>query len=517
MTPEELIGSRLVFGIPGTQVTPEIVRHFKETYAGGLILYRINFESPDQLRKLISDLENALQRRLLVCADHEGGRVIMFQDGVTVFPSAQAIGQTGNTQFARRQGEQEGRELRRLGIDVNFAPVLDVLTEAYSPNIGIRAFGKEPELVAKMGAARIAAMQVEGVSACAKHFPGLGPATLDPHLKLPTIQITWEELERVHLIPFYRAMRTAVHSIMTSHPLYPQLEPNPRTPATFSRRIVYEFLRQKTGYKGAIFSDDLEMGAITELCPIGEAAVQTAQAGHDMILACHDLTAQRKVFEGLLDAYKSKRLATKELEESVQRVQNLQSKRSERFAPLPGTPARAQREQEEARALVAEIGTNAATVLRPGPGLSPSASTTVIAPRTSDFAARIMIEKEMLNERTFLQERLRPFGLNPSITLVGVETSDEEIQAAATAAAGTEQTLLLLFDAHIYPGQKKLLESIQQAAKRIVVILLRDVYDVEFVKPDTLCATAYGFRVCDIDAALKKVFLEVPSPLVGEG
>src|ERR1700691_2706211 len=113
---EELIGSRLVFGIPGTVITPEIVRHFKETHAGGLILYRINFESPDQVRKLILDLENALERKLLVCVDHEGGRVIMFRDGVTVFPSSQAIGQTGNTQFARQQGEQEGKELRRLGM-----------------------------------------------------------------------------------------------------------------------------------------------------------------------------------------------------------------------------------------------------------------------------------------------------------------------------------------------------------------------------------------------------------------
>src|SRR5579859_3289154 len=129
MTLQELIGLQLVFGIPGTTLTPEIVQHFKDTHCGGLILYRINFESPDQLRKLISDLENALGRRLLVTADMEGGRVIMFREGVTIFPSNQAFGQTGNTQYARQQGEQEGRELRRLGIDVNFAPVLDVLTE----------------------------------------------------------------------------------------------------------------------------------------------------------------------------------------------------------------------------------------------------------------------------------------------------------------------------------------------------------------------------------------------------
>src|SRR5882672_5817611 len=172
MTFEELIGRRLVFGIPGTRITDEIIRHFKDTQAAGLILYRINFESPDQTRKLISDLENALERKLLVCTDHEGGRVIMFRDGVTIFPSGQAIGKTGNTVFARQQGEQEGKELRRLGIDVNFAPVLDVLTEVYSPKTGSRSNGADPAFAAKMGAARLSAMQVEGLSACAKHFPG---------------------------------------------------------------------------------------------------------------------------------------------------------------------------------------------------------------------------------------------------------------------------------------------------------------------------------------------------------
>ena len=153
---EEYMGQKLVIGIPGTRMTPEIVRHFQELQAGGLILYRINFESPRQLQTLITDLEEALGRRLLVMADHEGGRVIMFREGITVFPDNLAVGQTGNVDYARQQGEIEARELRRLGMDVNLGPVLDVLTEAYSPNIGIRAYGRDPGLVAAMGAARLA-------------------------------------------------------------------------------------------------------------------------------------------------------------------------------------------------------------------------------------------------------------------------------------------------------------------------------------------------------------------------
>src|SRR5512147_2694051 len=115
----ELVGQRLVIGIPGTEITPEIVRHFQELQAGGLILYRINFVSPRQLKKLLADLEEALGRRLLVLADHEGGRVIMFRDGITVFPDNLALGTAGKVDYAGQQGEIEARELRRLGLDVN--------------------------------------------------------------------------------------------------------------------------------------------------------------------------------------------------------------------------------------------------------------------------------------------------------------------------------------------------------------------------------------------------------------
>ena len=197
----------MVIGIPGTRITPEIVRHFDELHAGGLILYRRNFDSPVQIKKLIADLEEALGRKLLVTTDHEGGRVIMFRDGITVFPDNMALGGAGNIGYARQQGEIEAKELRRLGIDVNLAPVLDVLTEAYSPNIGIRSYGQDWRLVARMGAARIAAMQQGGLSACAKHFPGKGHAPVDAHLGLPVIRSTWKEMEAVHLQPFVAAIQ----------------------------------------------------------------------------------------------------------------------------------------------------------------------------------------------------------------------------------------------------------------------------------------------------------------------
>lgn len=505
---EERIGAQLIFGIPGTTITPEIIQHFKDTHAGGLILYRINYESAEQTRKLIGDLETALGRKLLVCVDHEGGRVVMFGEGATIFPSAQAFGKTGNTQLVRHQGEQEARELRRLGVDVNFAPVVDVLTETWSSNIGIRAYGKDPDLVAKMGAARISALQVEGVSAVAKHFPGLGPASLDPHLNLPTIRMTWDDWDKIHGVPFMRAMRTAVQGIMTSHPLYPDLDPTPQTPATFSRKIVYENLRQRIGYKGVIFSDDLEMGALKDICPVGEAAVRAAAAGHDALLVCHDLKAQRDAYDALVSAHKSGRLSEKELNDSVQRIESLKARRSERFAPQPATALRAEKEAADTKALVQQICDLSVTVLKNGPALTPSAPTAVIFPRLSDMAPKILVEPALLDEKTFLQQRLSGLGVsNTTVHLVGLEASPEDIAAAAALAREQEQTLLFVFDAHLHAGTKALLEHVQAAAKRLTVVLLRDVYDVEFVRDNVQCLTNYGFRVCDIEAVLRKVTL----------
>lgn len=502
---EEHAGAQLVFGMTGTTLTPDLIHHFKSTHAGGLILFRRNFESPDQLRRLISDFDQALGRRLLVCTDHEGGRVIMFAGGVTVFPSPQALGRTGQPPLARRQGEIEGRELRRLGIDVSFAPVLDVLTPAWSPNIGIRAYGSDPALVAAMGAARISALQVQGVSACAKHFPGLGAATRDPHVNLPTIPLSWDDMEKIHLVPFWRAMRTGVHSIMTSHPLYPALDPAPNTPATFSRVIVHDFLRKMAGYKGVIFSDDLEMGAITELCPIGEAAVKAVAAGHDMVLVCHSIDAQRSAFEALAAAYRDGRLDSAELDASRRRIQTLMEMRSERFSPAPDSEARRLKEQEDAGALVAEITRESVTMLRHGPALRKGPITAVIAPRLSQDARRIFFEEPLLEEAGFYKSQLKRSGLSGAVLTVGIDASDAEIQAAAVAAGGAEQTLLFLYDAHLIPAQKRLLDAVQANARHLVVVLLRDVYDAEWVNDHVLCLTNFGYRVCDLEAVFQKL------------
>src|SRR5215472_6031005 len=387
-TLEDLVGQRLMFGLPGPDVTDADLRLFDETGAGGLILYRRNFEAPERLLAMLDRLESALGRRLLVATDHEGGRIIMLGSGVTIFPDNLAAGTAGDLRMVKRQGVIEGQELRRLGVDVTFGPVLDVLTERYSPNIGIRSYGKDPALVARCGVARIDGLQSTGVSACAKHFPGKGHAPVDAHLGLPVIGSDWSEMHAIHLTPFMAAIEAGVDCLMTSHPLYPALDPAPATPATFSRLIVQDYLRGQVGFRGVVVSDDLEMGAVRELCPIGEATVRAAAAGHDLLLVCHTEAAQRAAHAALLDAYRTRALLPRSLEKSVARLDALRSKRVTRF---DGGPPRPERDGER---LARAVATRAATFVSPrasGWGHRLNGRVAVIFPRLSSLADRITI------------------------------------------------------------------------------------------------------------------------------
>src|SRR3989475_9159589 len=173
-------------------------------------------------------------------------------------------------------------------------------------------------------------MQKGGLSACAKHFPGKGHSPLDAHLRLPTIDSTWAEMRATHLPPFLAAVEEGVDCLMTSHPIYPNLDPT-RVPATFSRRIVHEYLREEVGFAGVIVSDDLEMGAIGETCPIGEAVVKTSAAGHDLLLVCHTEPAQRAAARAPVAAYRSGGLPIRALEAPAERVRRLPEARAPRF------------------------------------------------------------------------------------------------------------------------------------------------------------------------------------------
>ena len=500
-----MVGRQLIVGLPGPDATDDDLRLLRDIHAGGLMLYRRNFETPERLHRLLTGLEEALGRRLLVATDHEGGRVIMLGRAVTIFPDNLAAGTAGEAEFVNRQGLFEGRELRRLGVDVNFSPVLDVLTERYSPNIGIRSYGKDPALVARYGAARIRGLQSAGVSACAKHFPGKGHAPVDAHLGLPVIDSDWSEMHATHLPPFLAAIEAGVDCIMTSHPLYPNLDPAPGMPATFSKLIVEDYLRGEIGYRGVIVSDDLEMGAIGALCPIGEATVRTAAAGHDLLLVCHTAPAQRAAYEAVVAAYRAKTLLVRELEKSMARLDALDARRPERVTggapraeadgePLPSelSPRAPRRRWRARRRVRPALNGKVVAVFPAAVSPWPTASRSSRRCRTSRATSRAR------GDGAPRRAARAPGG-------GGLEPTVEEIERARSAAAAADATVLFLYDAHLHPSNRALLDALQKSAPALGVVLMRDPWDAEYLAPGVVGITAYGWRRCQLDAALARL------------
>jgi len=310
-------------------------------------------------------------------------------------------------------------------------------------------------------------------------------------------------MREVHLQPFVNAIQTGVDLLMSSHPYYPQLDPDPKKIATFSRRIIYDCLRKDLNFQGIIASDDLEMGAIKAICPIGEAGILAALAGHDLLLVCHDLQAQKEVYYQLVDAYRGRKLPLKELEESAARINRLKLKREKRFAG-------GERCAEKAGSILAErICRESVQILQDERKLIPLTSGEkrigLIFPQFSFFDSKIMIEKEVLHEREFIRKEFEKFGLDPDIQIVSIEPADEEIQKAVNLSKNSDVTILFCFDAHLYPSNKKLLDALRDSAKELVVDLLRDPYDADYIQEGVACLTDFGWRACQIKAAIGKI------------
>ncbi|HXV49057.1 MAG TPA: beta-N-acetylhexosaminidase [Candidatus Binatia bacterium] len=294
----EKIGQMFLVGCGGETLTREERLIFAECQFGGFILFRDNCIAPGQIVQLCRSLwQSALETPPFIAIDHEGGRVQRLPEPFTRFPAPTRIGGTGNADLAYRLGRAAAEELRLAGINLNFAPVLDVDSNAANPIIGDRAFGTNAAAVIEFGSAWMRGLIDGGIIPCGKHFPGHGGADQDSHLELPTVMKSLAELIATELLPFAHACRNRIDSLMTAHVLYPALDP--RLPATLSEPIVTGLLRHQYGYDGVVFSDDMDMKAISDNYGVDESAALAVRAGVDVLLFCHEAAKATQAFEFL--------------------------------------------------------------------------------------------------------------------------------------------------------------------------------------------------------------------------
>jgi len=228
------------------------------------------------------------------------------------------VGQLADEALAVEVGALLGRELSAVGVDVNFAPVVDVDTNPDNPVIGDRSLGSSAELVARLGGALVRGLQGAGVAACAKHFPGHGDTQHDSHLMLPRLSHGWDRLQSVELVPFRKAVREGVAAIMTAHVVFEPVDAE--YPATLSTRVLEPLLRRELGFDGVVFSDDMEMKAIADGFETADAAVRAVEAGIDQLLVCHTADTAHEMISAVTRAVDQGELPLARVERAVQRV-----------------------------------------------------------------------------------------------------------------------------------------------------------------------------------------------------
>jgi beta-N-acetylhexosaminidase len=295
-------GSLLVVGLAGTELTGLERAWLKLVRPAGIILFRRNIEDPRQTRALLHEAAASCSPHSLRCIDVEGGVVDRLRDALAPMPSPRAVmnaaRQTGKLALICEHGELVARSVHAFGLNTTLAPVLDLALPASTNVMGTRSAAATPAAMVEYGRFFLAGLAARGVAGCGKHFPGLGGGTLDSHHDTPAIRRDMRQLNHEDLIPFQK-LKDDLPMVMVNHAAYPKT-PSGNRPASTSAYWITNVLRKRIGYRGLIFSDDLEMGGILKFMSIDEAAIAAIRAGMDMVEICHSPELILRAYESII-------------------------------------------------------------------------------------------------------------------------------------------------------------------------------------------------------------------------
>ncbi len=326
MTIDEKVGQMVMVGLEGyekDQYSQEMIEKYK---VGGFIFFERNIRDAYQTLTLINSLKEANKENaipLFIAVDEEGGRVTRMPEEFIKLPASRLIGRINNEELCFKIGNVIGEELKSLGFNMNFAPVLDIDSNPANPVIGDRSFSSNEQTVSKLGTATMKGIQTNVISAV-KHFPGHGDTSTDSHIGLPVVNCDLERLKSFELVPFASAVENGADMVMVAHILLPEIDEE--NPATLSKSIITDILRSEMKFDKVVITDDMTMGAITENFDIGDAAVKSIMAGADIILVCHDHEKQVKVLEALKQAAVDGIITEDELDMHIYRILKLKQK-----------------------------------------------------------------------------------------------------------------------------------------------------------------------------------------------
>ena len=331
MTLEEQIGQVLAIGFFEPMPTQETIDLIQKYHVGNIILFKRNIQDAQQVYELTQYLQQLARdaghhQPLLIMIDQENGMVQRFGQNTTIFPGNMALGAIGSEQTAYEVALATGCELKALGINMNLAPDVDVNNNPANPVIGVRSFGEDTEMVARLGSAMVKGYHDAGIITTLKHFPGHGDTAVDSHLALPTIPYPVERLDSLELIPFKRAIEASADAVMTAHMYLPLLMQGEMLPATISYEIVTKLLRERLGFQGVIVSDCMEMRAVSDIVGVEQGTVKALQAGVDLVLISHHYELQRSGIDAIYAALRDGTLSTERVQNAAERVLQLKTR-----------------------------------------------------------------------------------------------------------------------------------------------------------------------------------------------
>lgn len=326
MTLKEKIGQMIFAGVKGTTFSEETKRLVSTDKVGGLIFYKNNLKDVNETTALLNAIKKESENEkfpLFLGVDQEGGRISRLP-GMSKLPTNKEIGKLNNSSYSYKIGTHLGKEMNAFGFNLDFAPVLDVNSNPKNPVIGDRSFGNNVDIVSELGIQTMKGIQSENVISVVKHFPGHGDTAVDSHLELPIVEKSLEDLQKLELIPFKRAMEEGADVMMVAHILMPKIDPE--FPSSMSHEIITTILRDHFQFDGVVMTDDMTMNAIIDNYEIGQAAVQAVKAGSDIVLIAHDYDNVLKAMEAIEKSVIDGQISEERINESVHRILAIKEK-----------------------------------------------------------------------------------------------------------------------------------------------------------------------------------------------
>lgn len=487
MNLEEKIGQLLMVGFAGYEAPDYILDWLAQGKISGVILFSRNVKNPEQLAALTESLHKAAKTPILISIDQEGGTVARLRNGFTESPGAMALAAGGDEKMAESVASMLAKEMRAVGINWNYAPVVDITHDIQNTSVGTRSLGTDAAQVSKFAVAQVRGYQKMGVAACAKHFPGLGNTPVDTHHALAVITDPIDYLYEHDLVPFRATVAAGIDSVMVCHVKFEALDSE--YPATLSPQVTTHLLRDELGYTGVATTDCMEMKAISGNYGAGESAVLSALAGMDMILFSHTRSMQEEAYDALLEAAKSGRLPLSRIDEAVGRVQAFKAT----YAITE--PPKLELIRHPDHLAIAQKAARAAVVLHHGE----------LAPLDLSQNITLVEFASVFDSDAFGAETKTNFGglLRQTLPHINhVALYPPHYEGTVEAVEKADVLILASRSAHLNPKQLEMANQLLQKARYSILLCLRNPYDVEVLHGAKVVLCTCGDSTPSLQAAI---------------